>query len=166
MGNEEPNERSNEPRFARRTPRPDWERFEPITHDEFDNALLTQAQRKFLLSGEEPSNDNRVVRSRIRSRFRRALLDLALLARHLSPEDYQQVVSEESQAPHGFDMEDIEDGLDAMVMFAAEACRTKSELRNRLQSNISIAQRRRGDESVSGTHLGKIEFNRRSDGWA
>lgn len=162
MGNEMPDERSNDPRFARITPRPDWERFEPITDSGFDNSLLTQGQREFLLSGKEPTNENRVVRSRIRSRFRHALIDVALLARHLSPEDYQKVISE---PPDGFDMEDMEAGLDALAMFAAEACETQDELRTRLATAISWAARRRGDESVYNTRV-KIELQRRTDGWA
>lgn len=156
--------RSDEPRFGENTPAPEWDRFEPL--EELDNALLTKGQREFLLSGEAPNSGNRVKRSRIKSRFRRGLLDLALLARHLSPEEFQDTIGDDSPPPEGFDMVDVREGLEAALMFAAEGARDGREFYQMLEDELFHARHRQGDESLYRVSVDPEAIDlKRSDEW-
>lgn len=136
---------------------------EALASEDVENALLTTRQREFLLSREEPSSDNRVIRSRIRARLRRGLLDLALLGRLLPPDEFQDTLAGDSSLPDG-GHELLRDGLMAGVQFAAEGYDSKHEFERDAANAVYKAFRRRGDHSLVTVGM-SIDAQRKDGGW-
>lgn len=136
---------------------------EALAGEDIENALLTTRQREFLLSREEPSSDNRVIRSRIRARLRRGLLDLALLGRLLPSDEFQEMLAGDSSLPDGGN-DLLRDGLMAGVQFSAEGYDSKDDFEADAANAIYKAFRRRGDHSLATVGL-SIDAQRKDGGW-